>query len=270
MTLPILSVVVPGIRTHNWAKLYDSIELACKNYTFEVLFIGPFEPPREISNKITYFKDYGSPTRCTCIGMASARGDMIYSPVDDGIMLEDSLDQAIDRFRLIDHPQKIMNITYREGNEQNLLPMPPTYWKASSFAYLPLINPNWNIALHQLMYKSLYTEYGGLDSQFEHVNFALHDLAFRIQLCGGVVVNSPVDGCCASWYQGRTGDHAPIHDSHNEHDLPLFNAIYNNIDILKSRIRLDINNWRLSPAIWSRRFSAEALPAKYSDLYGHL
>ena len=46
-----LSIVIPGIRTPNWASLYESAEKACKKYTWEMIFISPFDLPEELKEK---------------------------------------------------------------------------------------------------------------------------------------------------------------------------------------------------------------------------
>ena len=42
---PVVSIGVPGIRTESWEQLADSIERTLTSHTFEIIFVGPFDPP---------------------------------------------------------------------------------------------------------------------------------------------------------------------------------------------------------------------------------
>lgn len=59
-----------------------------------------------------------------------------------------------------------------------------------------------------------------------------------------------------TWAPGHEGDHGPIHDSHYEHEEPLFKQIYSDPNC-GSRIKIDVNNWNNVPSVWIRRFGTE-------------
>ena len=44
----VVSIVVPGIRTHLWEGFFESCKLACADHKFEVVMIGPFNPPESL------------------------------------------------------------------------------------------------------------------------------------------------------------------------------------------------------------------------------
>ena len=52
-----LSILVPGIRPHNWIDLYESTKIACTKYDYEIVFTGPIDPPAQLleNNNVKYF-----------------------------------------------------------------------------------------------------------------------------------------------------------------------------------------------------------------------
>ena len=62
-----LSICLPAHRTQLWQRLYDSaIEAVGEDYTWEMILVGPNEPPPELAEKsnFKFFKDFGTPARC--------------------------------------------------------------------------------------------------------------------------------------------------------------------------------------------------------------
>lgn len=47
-----LSIVVPAIRTTRWEAFYDSILKSCKKYSWQLVFISPFDLPDNLKNKL--------------------------------------------------------------------------------------------------------------------------------------------------------------------------------------------------------------------------
>ena len=58
---PAISIGVPGIRTGDWEALVESIERAIKLHSFEIIFVGPYEPPPSLQRKsyVKYVQDFG-------------------------------------------------------------------------------------------------------------------------------------------------------------------------------------------------------------------
>ena len=152
MTLK-LSLIIPGIRTNNWLNLYNSVFNACKKFSWEIVFISPFNLPEELKDKtnITLVKDFGSVPRCIQKGVLEADGELIFSTVDDCIFSEDSIDMAIELYDMnnIDPASSgtveyldtsienrvIISMVYGEGG--NLMD-PVKYWTAGTHSDLRL------------------------------------------------------------------------------------------------------------------------------------
>jgi hypothetical protein len=52
---------------------------------------------------------------------------------------------------------------------------------------------------------------------------------------------------------GHEGDHGPVHDAQVYHDQPIFTLMYWDKD-KSQRVMIDLDNWKLSPDRWERRF----------------
>ena len=262
-----LSIVVPGIRTHLWEKFFDSCELACTKYKFEVIMIGPFDPPERLLKKsnFKYIKDYASVPVCIQKATYHCEGDLLYHTVDDGVLYPNSIDAALDTYDILGQ-KDIMNMRYTEGVGANAPEMGPHYWIAGTHADLRLagVNPNWGISLQPLVRKSYFESLGGLDCRFNYSNHSHHDLLFRIQQNGGKVFQSPMSVCNADHMPGRSGDHGPINIAQHDYDDPEFFRLYEEPPV--DRIIIDFNNWEKQPKVWGLRFDENNLPTSYKDL----
>lgn len=256
-----LSILIPAIRTHNWNKLYDSAKAACKNHSFQIVFIGPFDPPEELVDdpNIKYIKEYGSVSRAVQRGMLELDSDLVFLTVDDCVFAEDSIDICLRQYNEECEYQDVLNMRYSEYNTvQN-----PNYYVAWNHTNLQLngISKEWQIAPQFIMNKNHFIDLGGFDCRFEYINEPVHDFMFRLQKGDGKIVVSKVHCCIATWYPLCTGDHAPIHHAQIDHDYPIFVGMYSNFT---SRYKIDYDNWKDSPEVWTRRF-----PEKY-DSYKEL
>jgi hypothetical protein len=94
---------------------------------------------------------------------------------------------------------------------------------------------------------------GGWDTMFEVTTISHMDFAVRTQRNGSryFMFEKPIFVCTHT--PGITGDHAPVHYAHIEHDEPLFRNIYNDASSL-GRIEIALDNWKSSPEVWKRRF----------------
>ena len=254
-----ISIVIPAIRQPKWFNLYQSIVKSCKKYEWELILISPFDLPEELKEykNIKLVKDYGSPTRCLQLGIFEANGKLFYHTTDDALCYEDAIDEAIDFYHSKGSYKKdVINMMYREGENYSGDSMPDGYWHAWFHEPLRLIGipRHYKLSLHHLLNTDYLIELGGYDCSYQHANFSLHDLMFRIQHDGGQIYNAPRDITTCDHSPARSGDHAAVNDSHIENDLPLFQKTYSQQDVLKNRIKIDINNWTNADSIWKRRF----------------
>ena len=261
-----LTIFIPGFRAPNWPNVYKSAEKACKRYNWEMVFIGPFEPPDELKDKenVLFIRDYGTVTRCAQKGMLEIRSDLFFLTVDDCVFSEDSIDLAMDLYKEECGYKDVVAMIYGEGG--NL--METKYWEVKTHHdfSLPGINQEWKIANQCLMNKNYFIELGGLDcTNFEYIDKPIHDFMFRLQKDGGKIIFSPAHVCIATWFPGETGDHSPVHHAMVGNDTPYFNMLYSLPQYFEGRLKLSYDNWKTSPKVWKRRFS-KGLPKTYEEL----
>lgn len=262
-----VSLLVPAIRTNRWVGFYESALKACKNHTFEIVFIGPFDLPSELEGKpeIKHIKDYGSPSRATSIGVEKCEGEFLYNCVDDGVFYENCIDEAILYFRNNCSDVDIINMRYRESAGADRTQFPLSYWDAwPNGLACAGVHPSWKIALHFFVKREYYILLGGLDCRFEYVNHGVHDLVFRAQARGSVVHMSPLEGLNCTHYEGTSVDHAPIHNAQLSHDEPLFHELYKHQDA-SFRDKSTLVKWQDCPEVWDRRFSS-GIPDSYEEM----
>lgn len=263
-----ISLTMPAIRTNNWVNFYNSAKESCKNHSFEVVIVSPFDLPDRLKglSNILHIIDRGNPSRATQIANISARGKLIMNCVDDGVFTNNALDWAVDYYDKNCQKFDVINLRYRESKNREGQEMPLSYWKAWSHGELvrPGIHPSWDLAMHFIMLKETYINLGGIDCQFEYSNHGIHDLIFRLQYLGGKVHHSPMEGLNCSHYYGHEMDHGPINDAQTLHDAPIFCSIYNDSNAASKRTHLYLNNWMSQPEVWERRFNKKI--EKYEDL----
>ena len=93
-----ISICLPAFRTHLWERLYESAKEACGAYTWEMIMVGPNEPPAALAKETNFkfYKDYGSPARCAQISTVLAEGEFMMFASDDGYFLKDSIKECVD------------------------------------------------------------------------------------------------------------------------------------------------------------------------------
>lgn len=259
-----LSILIPAIRQNRWLELYNSLEKACKNHTWQLVFVSPFDLIDELKDKtnIKMVKDYGSVTRAIQIGMLHLDSDLVYLTVDDCVFAEDSLDISIEQYKRECSDTDVLCVRYKEANDiQNA-----NYYRVTShgdFAGLN-INYNWLLAPQFLMNRHYFIELGGFNCIYEYMNEPVHDFMFRLQSLGNKIVISDVHACEATHYPGTIGDHGPIHFAQTTHDFPIFARHYRTQNPT-SPTHINYDNWSQSPAIWERRFG-DKVPDTFDDL----
>ncbi len=268
---PLISLVIPSIRPHNLDLVFDSVQKACKNHEFEIVVPSPYSIPEKLmkSGRVKFIHTYGSPSCSAQIGFNMAIGKYVYHSTDDGLFQEGVIDKAIDfiktnNLRNLD----VLNMRYVEDSLnidlspkiENPQPFPDSYWKTRTYPdfYLQGINPNWDLCPHFFMERAFLNWLGGLDTNFEYINWNLHDFSFRVQAVGGKIFQSPFTAFLCSHLSGETGDHFAPHQA-NDSDKAKFREIYSKPDAVNSRIQLPLDNWKSQPQIWARRFDENTL-----------
>lgn len=248
-----ITILVPAIRTERWVNLYNSIRESTSR-SFELIIVGPFPLPAELQKKVNvkYVKDYGNPVRASQIGSLMAEGKYIFWASDDGTFQPGALDKAIDCLENNENKsiKDVVISNYREGGTEqpeDVLKLTVAYPRTQ---YIPDEWYQFNVAT---MYTEFFHQIGGYDCSFEACPLAYADISVRAQRAGAniLLVNEVILDC--THMPGTTGDHAPIHYAHLEHDEPLYKAIYSHPSCVE-RAEIDLQNWKNSPAVWSRRF----------------
>ena len=271
-----LSIVIPAIRPHRWAGVYESIQKSCTRYSFEIIFVGPYPPPEELKDnpQIKYIEDWGGSSRSAQIGLGQASGRLLIRGDYDGHFFEGAIDQCIDLLDSKANKKDGVALRYREGRDFKGKPMAEGYWYARfHFPYrhelLKLIVQNvkkhggrphfeslhlghdYVVCMNVLTDREYAVNLGGFDCSFEHLGFANHDFCYRIQRDGGIIHLSPVEAINVDFEKGN--DHRPIEKCHVQMDFPRFIKMYQDPDVV-NRIKIDFDNWKQSPAVWTRRF----------------
>lgn len=282
-----LSVFLPTIRTH---LLSEFCEFLRNSYSgdLEVVFAGPFSPVGRYKDNHSWFynkidcqwiQTFQSPTCAAQEAALACTGDLILHSVDDTLYLPGALDDLVETFNIIDANIDngiVYNVPYcdiPEGYRElrknkivnpNIVKHPSWYWTAANAGYsiVPHIQNDWMTTCHFLMKKSLFIKYGGFDCQFEYLNYACHDLLFRMYYddVSGFPWEDNVS--LADFMPGHEGDHGPIHDAQLFFDHPKFFTKWAKVPQLK----IDPLNYKNHPEVWERRFGKGG-QREYKELY---
>lgn len=76
------SIVAPAIRSHNYKKVYDSLNID-NNTSFEVVFVGNYLPEQDMPSNFKYIYSEVNPAQCTEIAVRNSIGEYIIVIVDD-------------------------------------------------------------------------------------------------------------------------------------------------------------------------------------------
>lgn len=248
-----LSICFPGIRPHLWERLFHTALAACNRHSFEMVAVGPYDPPATLSvlPNFKFIRDWGCPSRCAQLGTTVCEGKLMTWASDDGVFVPGSLDAAIDLWHQNNEKTEVV-MRYTEGHGGHGTSMPDWYWIATRHAdlSLPGVKEGWLTAGVGLLSLEYFRYLGGWDCSYEHLNMCCHDLSFRLQKDGGNLVLSPTDVLLCDYMPGHEGDHGPVHES-GAHDFPHFKNMYAHYT---DRIRIPYDNWKQSPEKWIRRF----------------
>lgn len=251
-----LSVCLPAHRTHLWERLYKSIKESVGEYSWELIMVGPNEPPEFFRDKLNFkfFKDFGNPSRSFQIATMLAEGELITWASDDGFYTKDSLKSCIEMHDSLGEKDIVIarhvEGVGHSGKEESL-----DFWKAwhHPSLKLPGIPKDFYIILNGMMKTSYFKDLGGVDCRYENYNMNLHDLAFRAQRAGSKISFSSMTVLNCDW-NPNTGDHIPVTQAHLQHDMPLFTAEMSQDQ--SNRIKIDYSNWTKADKVWKRRFGS--------------
>src|SRR4029079_15605602 len=98
---------------------YDSIALAAKRHTWQLVLVSRFELPENMLGleNVKLIQDWGQVSRCVQRGALEVDSDLIYMCVDDGVLFEDSLDTSVEDYKKLCTHKDILNVRYCEdGN----------------------------------------------------------------------------------------------------------------------------------------------------------
>jgi hypothetical protein len=249
-----LSICLPGIRNHLWETLYDSATHSIGRYSFEMVIVGPYDPPPSLAarSNFKFIRDFGSPARCAQIGTTVCQGKLMTWASDDGMFVQKALEKAIDLWHQSGDRRNEIIMRYTEGTGYSGRTMPDWYWIPHRHPDLnyPGVKMGWLTAGVGMFDLEYFRELGGWDCRYEHLNMCCHDLSFRCQKDGGTLLPSPTDVMGCDWNPNQ-GDHVPVYEAFIHNDQALFREMYSQPD---DRIRIPYDNWKDSPAVWARRF----------------
>lgn len=259
MNKPKISIILPSIGPNKWEGLYEQIQKSVGPYSFEVIAVGPYFPPKELESKgrFKFVRDFGCVSRCLQIGLLVAEGELITWLPDDCMIFEKAYEETISFFEKKERKDGI-TILYSEGpNFSGNQHVDFKYWICGTHPDLRLksVNPSWQIAPIFMYRTDYFRELGGLDCSFEHVNMNTHDLAFRVQNSGGTMFHSPCRVFASDWKPWGVPK-GPIQRAYEENDLPRFQKLYGGEDNPLQR-KVELDNWKNAEPIWSKRFKAE-------------
>jgi hypothetical protein len=255
--MPKLSLIIPSIRPENWISLVADMKYSCQSYDYEIIFVGPYLPPKELETdtQVRYVRDFGCPSRALQIGASLAEGKYLAWCSDDCRIEPNGFDSAIELFDAELDNDDGMCLLYSEGADYTgTQHEQPDYWIARTHGDLkiPGVKEGWRIAPIFMYDREYFVRLGGLDCSYEHVNMNTHDLAFQVQQKGGRIFSSPTRVFKFDW-QPEKKDYMPILSSFIVNDRPKFNQQYSYEDAAALRL-VQFDNWRQAQAIWGRRF----------------
>jgi hypothetical protein len=259
---PEISIILPSIRTERLEKLYDSI-LASTKRTFELVIVGPYALPDKLKDlqNVKYAKDFGSPVRASNIAASLCEGKVYTWFADDCILFENSLDECLDQFYAMgDNTKNVLVAKYfegQEGSKERQTLQPDSYFKVNGTpASSPHIPNEWWLFNIAFLHADFFKELGGWDCSYEGTWASHADMAIRGQFLGANVEMAQIPLFACDHMPGGTGDHMPIFVCQHQHDEPLLQKRFRDPNwTLNVNPRLKIDNWKLAPAVWGRRFN---------------
>jgi hypothetical protein len=252
-----LSYVFVGLNPEKWEANYVNIAQSVAPYTFEFIIVSPNFPtvPLQQQMNVKFIRDFGHPSRCLQIGSMIAVGEMFSWGSEDYRAKEHGIAECIELLRSSDKLD-VINMLYSEGpGYTGSQYLDENYWKP--YTHPPLrqkhVKPEWGICMTPLLRLATFRTMGGIDCSYEHFNFNVHDLMFRIQNGGGKIIKSNGRIYAHDHVPQYVGDHMAFEECQAENDMPRFIARYSQPTIDMGPI--PYNNWMFNTEnIWHRRF----------------
>lgn len=263
-----LSVIVPSIRTENWTNIYKSILENIKNYSFEVIFIGPdINLPDNLKQfkNIKCIRDFGCPSRAMQMGCVLAEGKYLSWACDDGVFVDFEISKILDELEKSNNEKIWYNWIYTEGPGYlygaDMRISNPHQWYKAKFhdnqKNMNGIDDSWYMTLLFTINSDYFRKMGGINCQYEAINYNLHDLGYRMTRDGAEMRFTNNCVFRLSWQQegqnNRTIHTCPVLNATHLNDEPLLENMYGQPKELPIKINLD--NWRDSDIIWIRKWA---------------
>lgn len=261
-----LSLLMPGIRTDLWHRVYMGLKSSSCILNTEVIFVGPYDLPESLKDKddIVYIKDWGNANRCAQIALLNARGSRVLLASDDGYLLPGMLDHLYDTLDLLGERKEnhIAVGKYIEGSGKDM-DQDWYYYLNNHGVKTDGIDDTVMLGCYLLMDREwLLRELGGFNMIFEGSAMACHELAIRIQKFTNAKLKlSQFQIAKCDHMPGTSGDHGPMHYAQILHDEPTYKNLIPKLT--KEELKVDPNDWMNSEAIWSRRFNNINLKYRY-------
>lgn len=258
MIKPLLSIMMPAIRPHNWVNLYKSIQESLESNDFELIFVAPCMVPEELEYvpNIKLIKDFGSPNRAFQLAMNLVEGQYVTWGADDGTYVPGQL-------------KKVIQYHKDNYNDKLVIAMEQVEAGRHYAATNCYINQHEPIASEHipdtyvffptgLMTTKFYINtLGGIDCELFETHAMAHlDLAIRAQKANCIVHFHKEIVLSLTHMMGDSGDHGPIYRAQTFRDEPAFRSLYRSPNGFKSRmIKMNDLNWVTRPRLWQERFS---------------
>lgn len=246
-----ITFIIPSIRLEKLPEMYASIGRSYSG-SFKVIIISPYDQPDNMMHdNVKWIIDYGSPTRCHQLALEQVDTPLVTWFCDDGIYVNGRLDEVMP---YVTNENEVIVLKYLESDNPGLEMMQDIYYKFMFHnATHNLSVPNdCHVMSFAIMHTSLLKKIGGWDASiFETIAMAHCDLSIRLKKYGAEFAIYPEIMMKLEWLSKDTGDHKPIHEAQQLVDEPRLILLWKEPS---DRMIIDIDNWRIAPDHWDRRF----------------
>jgi hypothetical protein len=261
-----VSIVMPGIRTYRWWDVYTQLGICCSEHSWELIIVTPSRDLpsefKDVSN-VKHVQDHGTPSRALQLGTTHADGEYLTWITDDGIPMYNCIDNSLEGLKTM-RDIDVVCMRYDEGPSYAMdRQHDMRYWKASTHKDMHLdgVNQEWFLPMIMLLRTDFYRRMGGIDCRFEHTNFNLIDLGFRVQRYGSTVYFSMSTYLKVNGVMSRRNPNNSAVIAASDSDRKLFMSIYSTKETADARpTTIAYDNWKDSPEVWDRRQSIPSEP----------